>query len=232
MHKKLALFFGAILALSVFLSFTTAMLHRQSYNLNYFERSFVRYGIPEDMGVELGELMTYAVLLTDYLRGEIDSPNTHTTARGRSGPLYGEREIIHLEDVRDLFDLSRSIQSVATLVSLLIAGVALWRKAVVGVARGALLGGLGLVGILALVALLAAADFERYFIIFHELSFSNDLWMLDPNTEFLIRMFPEPFFSGMAGRIAAALGGCYAAFLAGCFWLTSRGDVARKGRSA
>ncbi|HSL94024.1 MAG TPA: TIGR01906 family membrane protein [Bacillota bacterium] len=232
MPKKLGLVLGIILALSVFVTLTTVSLHWQSYDLDYFEKSFVRFGIPQDMDVDLEELMSYAVLLTDYLRGDIDSPNTYTTARDRNGSLYGEREIVHLEDVRVLFDLSRSVERTALAVSLIIILMAVWKKQTVAVARGTLFGGLGIVTLLALMALMVASDFERYFIVFHELSFSNDLWMLDPNTELLIRMFPEPFFSGMAARITTALAVSYASFLGACFWVTSRDAMLKKGRSA
>ena len=232
MPKRIALVLGIFLALCVFLALATVSLHWRSYDLGYFEESFVRFGIPADMDVELDELMTYAVLLTDYLKGTVDSPNTYTTARGRSGLLYGTREMIHLEDVRELFDLSRAVRLSALVSSLLVVSLAAWKRQTAGVARGAIFGGLGIVALLGLLALLVAADFERYFIIFHELSFSNDLWMLDPNTEFLIRLFPEPFFAGMAARITTALAGSYAVFLAACFWVTSRGDMPRKGRSA
>ena len=44
-------------------------------------------------------------------------------------------------------------------------------------------------------------DFHRYFMIFHEIFFKNDLWLLDPDTDLLIRMLPEGFFLDMAKRI-------------------------------
>ena len=44
---------------------------------------------------------------------------------------------------------------------------------------------LGIVSILAL---------EQVFLIFHEISFANDLWMLDPSKDYLIMMFPQTFF--------------------------------------
>ena len=216
--KKLPVLLGVILAVSVFIAATTIALHWSSYDLGYFEKAYIRYGIPADLEVSLADLMGYSVLLTDYLRGNNDDPNVVTTVRGETGPLYGEREIMHLEDVRDLFDLSRLLRNVSLLVSLGIFAYALVRKELPACLLGALYGGFGLVVVLALLALLAWTDFERYFVIFHELSFSNDLWMLDPNTENLIRMFPEPFFSGMAMRIFLAMAGSYTAFLGVCKW--------------
>lgn len=232
MAKSVYVVLGLILSVSVFLSLTVLALHQQSYDLSYFESSFLRYEIPGDMQVELQELMSYASLLVEYLKGNIDSPNTHTTARGRDGLLYGEREIIHLEDVRDLFDLSRAIQRVSAFLSMLIVAAAIWKRETRAVARGALLGGLGIVCLLGLTALVVATDFERYFIIFHELSFSNDLWMLDPDTEFLIRMFPEQFFAGVAARTALALAAYYAGFLAISFTAVSPRAWTKKGRTS
>jgi integral membrane protein (TIGR01906 family) len=45
-----------------------------------------------------------------------------------------------------------------------------------------------------LVGLGALAGFDRLFLAFHEVSFSNDLWQLNPRTDYLIAMFPEGFF--------------------------------------
>lgn len=222
---------GLLLSVSVFLSLTVLSLHQQSFNLSYFESSFVRYEIPRDMQVEVQELMSYANLLVDYLKGSIESPNAHTTARGRDGLLYGEREMIHLEDVRDLFDLSRAIQRVSAFLSILIVAAAIWSRQTRAVAHGALMGGLGIVCALGLTALVVATDFERYFILFHELSFSNDLWMLDPNTEFLIRMFPEQFFAGVAAKTALALAAYYTGFLAVSFAAASPKVWAKKRRT-
>ncbi len=72
------------------------------------------------------------------------------------------------------------------------------------------------VGGLTLVLLLRGADFDALFIRFHQLVFTNDLWLLDPATDALIRMLPEPFFESMAaqGGVAAVVG-AFAAFLAG-----------------
>ena len=36
--------------------------------------------------------------------------------------------------------------------------------------------------------------FDKLFIYFHEISFNNDFWILDPRTDYLIAMFPQGFF--------------------------------------
>src|SRR5581483_1488142 len=83
-----------------------------------------------------------------------------------------------------------------------LAGLALRRRAFLPLAAKVLaagaavtLGGIGLLGAL------AATDFSELFIQFHLLSFSNDLWLLDPRTDNLIRLFPQEYFLDAALRI-------------------------------
>ena len=70
-----------------------------------------------------------------------------------------------------------------------------------GVAAG--LGAL-LAGGLLLAALLRGQGFARLFTGAHELLFSNDLWLMNPETDVLIRMMPQALFERAAAE--AALG--------------------------
>ena len=49
----------------------------------------------------------------------------------------------------------------------------------------------------------AAIDFDGLFRLFHSLLFNNDLWLLNPKTDLMIRMLPEAFFVALAVRAAA-----------------------------
>ncbi|MGB4393229.1 MAG: DUF1461 domain-containing protein, partial [Bacillota bacterium] len=46
-----------------------------------------------------------------------------------------------------------------------------------------------------------ARDFTRWWTAFHLVTFDNDLWRLDPATDWLIRIFPEEFFFAAVKRI-------------------------------
>ena len=69
--------------------------------------------------------------------------------------------------------------------------------------QGTLLTLLAAVTVLAVVAVI---DFDALFILFHKVAFTNDLWLLDPRTDMLIRLMPTDFFV------------TYAAII-GCLWL-------------
>jgi len=57
-----------------------------------------------------------------------------------------------------------------------------------------LLSGLLSVFLVILISITFLVFFDYFFVLFHEISFSNDLWILNPKTDYLIMLFPENFF--------------------------------------
>ncbi|MBT9156420.1 MAG: hypothetical protein DDT37_01405 [Firmicutes bacterium] len=193
---------GVFLAASVFLLCLTLALHWVTFDLDFYESKYEWLAVPESLQVDMPTLMGYTTALLDYLAGRRDTPNVETTVRGRMGPLYGERELLHLVDVRVLYALSWRIRNIALIAALSLSFAAYRTRslkrvlsAYVATTAAIVLGLLGLTG-------LAVLDFPRYFTWFHLISFDNDLWLLDPATENLINMFPEAFFAAAALRIA------------------------------
>jgi len=70
-------------------------------------------------------------------------------------------------------------------------------------ARFLLWGGLLTLGLLVVFGLLAIVGFDNLFLLFHQLSFSNDFWQLDPNRDYLIIMFPMGFWLDATIRVVA-----------------------------
>ena len=56
---------------------------------------------------------------------------------------------------------------------------------------------------LVFLGIAVAVDFTRCFRLFHEMFFTNDLWIFDESTDYMIRMLPEGFFSDMVIRIVS-----------------------------
>ncbi|MDU3398484.1 MAG: DUF1461 domain-containing protein, partial [Clostridiales bacterium] len=61
-------------------------------------------------------------------------------------------------------------------------------------------------GAVTVLALVISANFTKYFVLFHHIFFTNDLWILNPDTDMLINIVPEGFFMDTAGRIALLFG--------------------------
>lgn len=142
--------------------------------------------------------------LTGYLSEKYPELNAQVNIHGQSRLLFNEREILHMKDVRYLISMTRKICG-AYGISLILYYLLLKKKDVRReflrkLGRGAFLGVLVVIG-LSVGAILV--DFTNLFIKFHEIFFTNDLWLLDPRTDVLIQMLPEVFFRDIVLAIFA-----------------------------
>lgn len=202
MRRILPFVLGAFLAMAVFVALLSTSILGVSFDREFYAAQYSALGVPEDLRVDLPTLMSYTEVLIEYLRGEVPSPNVVATVRGRNGLLYGEREVKHLRDVRELFALTFLVRNVSVVLLMLLLLSLLWLRNLSRGARGYLSGSVVIFGLLLIGGILAALDFTHYFTLFHLLTFDNDLWLLNPATEYLIRMVPESFFMAAALRIA------------------------------
>ena len=144
-------------------------------------------------------------MLTGYLRGEL--PEFQYTWVGENGSTYlafQEHEQRHMEDCRALFQLDRRVMYIAAaagailLVLCGLCGRMAWKALHWTTA-------LLLLAVTAL-AVWAAVDFNGLFIQFHRVAFTNNLWLLNPNTDLLIRLMPTQLFVFYAVVIGAPWG--------------------------
>ena len=72
-----------------------------------------------------------------------------------------------------------------------------------------------LAGVIAL-GVWGLADFDSLFVTFHRVAFTNDLWLMNPATDLILRLMPTGFFI----RYALLIGGGWLVFLALLFLLS------------
>jgi integral membrane protein (TIGR01906 family) len=165
----------------------------------YFDRQFTRYNIEEATGMEQADLLFTMGEVMDYLAGNRPDMVIVSRVRGEEREIFGERAIHHMEDVQVLFTRGILIRNIAllffigslTILALTKAGIKTIYSAFAWASFLPLCLG-------AAAGLLVATNFSYWFVVFHELFFSNDLWILDPSHEILIQMLPEGFFADTA----------------------------------
>jgi len=149
-------------------------------------------------GVKRDELKLVMRDFAAYLRGERDEcPNREVTMFGELSPILNDKEIEHMRDVRALFGHERVLRDwlLGCAIALIGAAVVLYRKAGgVKVLRIPLYAFVCLIAPVIAFVMWVEQDFYAVFNQFHELVFTNDLWLLNPETDALIRMFPLRFF--------------------------------------
>jgi integral membrane protein (TIGR01906 family) len=173
-----------------------------------YSYGFDKYDIPTYTGIERGELLSAARQIRGYFNNDEEFITISVVVRGvRVLNLYNEREVLHMKDVKGLVKGVYLIQTLsgAYLAAFAVAGLVIWRRAFIPrLARYVSLGGALTLGLVVLVGLASLVGFDRLFLAFHLVSFSNDLWQLDPSRDYLIAMFPEGFFFDATMWIAGA----------------------------
>lgn len=190
-------------------------LHNVGTDDGLYYRLQSEAGVQPASGISDEDLRTLDAALAHYLAGmpqelvmPLESePGAYSVlalnVNGTLQPAFNDREMAHLEDCYRLFELLRKVRRrlIPWSVLLVVAGAYLLsdrNKA----RRVAWLSPLILLLPLGAFALWAAIDFDGAFTFFHRVLFTNDLWLLDPRTDLLIRICPESMFMAMGGMLA------------------------------
>jgi integral membrane protein (TIGR01906 family) len=184
-----------VLALPVLL--VTSNVRFLAGEVRLYERGFRDFDSDRRTGLSLAELDRSAANIVDYFEDDRDLLRIRVVDDGEEEALFSSKEVQHMRDVKSLMQaVFRANEVSLAFVLTYIAGVFAWAGA--GSLRRLAweaLAGMGVaVACVGVVGLFAAIGFDSTWRQFHELVFSNDLWQLNPATDRLIQMFPEPFW--------------------------------------
>jgi len=189
-----------------------------------YNYGFEKYNVSQVTGLPQTELEKAASGLIGYFNSNEEYINLAVVKDGQPFVLFNEREVAHLGDVKGLIRLDYWVLLGTLIYVLGYAGVSFWRKnwrqLVCALVSGS---GLTLALMLAL-GLGALFNFDQLFLQFHFLSFTNELWQLDPSHDYLIMLFPGGFWyeATLFCALATAL---EAIILGGVGWGFSRRKV-------
>lgn len=185
-----------IAAIPIFLVLTNVRIATTEQRV--YEYSFSRYDAEDVTGIERSELDRAASEIIVYFRaGDADALDIRVVDDGEIVPLFNQREVLHMRDVRDLIRATFRLHEIAFVYIVgYIAAVFLWsgERPMRRLARQAMIAGGATVGVLAVAAVGVLIGFDSLFTQFHLLSFSNDFWKLSPARDHLIQMFPQGFW--------------------------------------
>lgn len=195
---------GLICAFSLMIVFLITSVEAVAYwTPHYYENEYTRYQVADDVHMEMDDLLSVTDEMMAYLRGSRDDLNIDTVVDGMPREFFNAREKAHMADVRNLFLGGLALRRLCLfLAAASVALLALLKVPLKHLLPRMLCAGTVLfLGVTALLAGIISTDFTKYFIIFHKIFFTNDLWQLDPRTDLLINIVPEPFFMDTAARI-------------------------------
>ena len=183
-----------------------------------YRYGFDKYDVGETTGLEKAELDKAADGLIGYFNSGDELIDIKVVKDGEPFQLFNEREIGHLKDVKALFRQVYWLLLGTLLYGLVYTGLSLfvWKDKK-GIAQGLLYGGGLTLVLMAVLGIVIMTDFDNFFYRFHLISFANDLWMLNPATDYLIMLFPQGFWfdAALFCALTTALG---ALILGGIGW--------------
>ena len=135
--------------------------------------------------------------IREYFTNDEQYLNLEVYQNGVLRSIYSEKEISHMKDVKFLIKgvYSFAIISLTIMLMTMIWGIALNPNQFIATLVKLLASYAKYILITALIlSVLCLLAFQQLFLIFHQISFANDLWILDPSKDYLIIMFPQNFF--------------------------------------
>lgn len=162
-----------------------------------YQRGFEKYNISLITGITDADLRQAGADIRDYFNSFEEPLEVRARIFGVEQELFNQREALHMQDVKRMV---WGVYLLAALSGLYIAVGALWllrrRRFEDGerLARLCLWGGGLTVGLAAAVGLFSLVGFDTLFLKFHQISFANDFWQLDPRSDYLVMMFPQEFW--------------------------------------
>ncbi|MEG0366811.1 MAG: TIGR01906 family membrane protein [Coprobacillus sp.] len=150
--------------------------------LYYFDIGYL--DIAKDTGLSVEVIKKNYDVLIEYqslfYRGALELPDFIMSTTGR----------IHFEEVKRVFE----IVQITCIVSGIISAIMIYLNVKEKEYRFLRLTSLFSVGIPTVLAFFVALDFDRAFVIFHNIVFRNDYWIFDYRSDPVITILPESFF--------------------------------------
>ena len=216
LHNVLGILCGFALMIILLITSIEAVTY---WTPGYYEKEYAKYGVLNDVHMEMDDLLDVTDEMMAYLRGSRKDLHVPTIVDGQPREFFNDREIAHMEDVRGLFlgGLALRRISLGLIVACVILLLLLKADIRCVLPKMICIGSALFFAVLAVLAGIISTDFNQYFIMFHHIFFNNDLWMLNPDTDLLINIVPEPFFMDTAARIAMTYGVSVLTVFAICF---------------
>ena len=197
MKRILYFFLGLIAWLSLLCSIAATAVTNESL----MTQGFWQFSQTAHLGVPASRYGDYAHGLCQYLDGKTAVTQIKNAETGEGVNAFSDKENAHLQDVRGIVRFLKAARYVGG--GLVIGALALLYflqkrerpRMLAHAVRGFSHSALFLLLFASALAVWGLVNFDGLFVTFHKVAFTNDLWLLNPNTDVLLTLMPLPFFT-------------------------------------
>jgi len=182
----------------------TAVDYCSVQDREFYRQQYIENAVYDFIEIEEDELMRVTDVLLDYLSGKRDSLYVEAEYNGSTSDFFDDIEKAHMVDVQVLYVACIWLRRIAG--ALFAAGIfALYKmkadvKRILAKSYISVTSAIAAVG--GVLAVIISRDFKAAWWMFHEILFTNDLWLLDMSVSKLVNMVPLDFFMNLVARIA------------------------------
>ncbi|MCL2111454.1 MAG: TIGR01906 family membrane protein [Clostridiales bacterium] len=210
---------GVIAAILIAVLVISASVTAVLFDRGAYTRLQDRENLPQAVGMSREDVLENYNALIDYnsifFTGPLEFPTLSMSEPGR----------VHFEEVKAIFTVFQIALIVSIALTAICCGALL--NAIIKKRKGrprsysflALGGALALAIPAAVVCVMGAVGWDRFFVMFHEFFFDNDYWVFDAMTDPVILILPDHFFLDSLVRIVAAIVISAAALIVGSVFL-------------
>ena len=184
----------AIQNFALFIFSILAIIFYNCFNLDFYKNFYEKENLAPSINTTSSELINNTENLLAYLKD-----NTSLNKN-----WFSDKDILHMIDVKNLYNVSFKVMTFCLIIFVITTIIIIITKKTKTLLYITKTFNKTLVIFILLIAILAgiiAYNFNSFWIRFHTILFSNDLWLLSPDESNLIRMVPEEFFISLITRI-------------------------------
>ncbi len=172
-----------LFVISIFLLIIFGNFKLYSLNFNFYKKEFLKLNIYD----KIPEADKHVLNLINYFKDKEELNN-----------FFNEKEKLHLRDVKNLINIAFIIFYISLILFLIILIYFIYKKEYLIIKSSLMISSVIVIFLLLLSTLI---NFDSFFINFHKIFFNNNLWLLNPETDNLINLFPEQFFYDISLKI-------------------------------
>ncbi|MGM0378793.1 MAG: TIGR01906 family membrane protein [Bacillota bacterium] len=162
-----------------------------SYNTDYIYENMTK-----KLNISDSDYMKISKNLTSFLKNNKNDLDFYINLNNERVKTFNKKEIKHMKDVQNIYynlGILKYIIVFILLASIIFSRIDFLKSIYYSTSISLVF--------TSILFILIYFSFNKTFILFHKLAFSNDLWLLNPNTDLLINLVPESFFINISKNI-------------------------------
>lgn len=194
MNKYLRQTLIVIQNFSLFISAILGIIFYNCFNLDFYKNFYLRENLAPSINTTDDELINNTTNLLEYLTNKAELNTT----------WFSEKDILHMKDVRVLYNVGFNLMIffiIIFILSTILIALVYKNYTMFYITKTFNKTLLAFIILIIVLAGIISYNFNSFWIKFHQLLFSNDLWLLSPDESNLIKMVPEKFFISLITTI-------------------------------